>query len=257
MRTIPLLTFLGCLLAMGADAAMAAPVGLVQHASGDTWIYSRTERARHLKPGQAIESGVSITTGTMSSAVLRFNDGQIVVLASNATFRVKNFVYDPDRPGQGQLHFELVKGGMRAVTGSIGGKNRGGWLLETPAANIGIVGTDFFAVVEQGLYTHVNAGAVTLSNDAGVATIAAGGNGFVAGEAALPAITVTVPDGLFAELQALPAGALGAAASGAASPATGTGVSAVTMGTAAVAIGIAAAALAAGSGGSNSTATHH
>ena len=233
---------------------MAAPVGLVQHVSGDTWIYSRTERASHLKPGQALEIGVSITTGAKSSAVLRFNDGQVVVLASNAMFRVKKFVYDPDRPDQGQLHFELVKGGMHAVTGNIGGKNHGSWLLETPSANVGIVGTDFFAVIEQGLYAHVNAGAVTLSNGAGVATITAGGNGFVAGEAALPATAATVPDGLFAELQALPAGA---AASGGGSAATGAGVAAVTIGTAAVAIGIAAAALAAGSGGSDSTATHH
>ena len=79
------------------------------------------------------------------------------MLASNATFRVKNFVFDPAQPDKGQLHFELVKGGMRCVTGSIGEKNRSGWLLETPSANIGIGGTDFFAVTEQGLYAHVNA----------------------------------------------------------------------------------------------------
>src|SRR5258706_74867 len=109
-----------CLLAIGADAALAAPVGLVQRASGDTWVYSRTERARHLNAGEAFESGVSITTGSKSSVGLRFKDGQIVVLASNATFRVKNFVFSPEQPDPGQVRFELAKGGMRSGTGIIG-----------------------------------------------------------------------------------------------------------------------------------------
>ena len=259
MRATPFLTLLWCLLAIGAEAALAAPVGLVQRASGDTWIYSRTERARPLHAGDAFEGGVSISTGPKSSVVLRFNYGQIIVLASNATFRVKNFVFDPAQPDQGQLHFELVKGGMRGVTGAIGEKNRSGWLLETPLANVGIGGTDFFAVIEQGLYAHVNVGAVTLSNDAGAATIPAGSNGFVAGDAAVPAATATVPDGLFAELQALPAvGSGGASASGGGDAAAGTGASAATISGAALALGLAAAGIAAAAGGgSQSSSTHH
>ncbi len=258
MRATPFLTLLWCLLAIGAEAALAAPAGIVERASGDTWIYSRMERARPIRAGDAFESGVSFSTGPKSSVVLRFNDGQIVELASNATFRVKNFVFDPAQPDKGQLHFELVKGGMRCVTGTIGEKNRGGWVLETPLASVAIGGTDFFAVVEQALYARVNAGAVTLSNDAGAATIPAGSNGFVAGPAAVPAGTTTVPDGLFAELQALPpVGSGGASASGGGNAAAGTGASAATISGAAVAIGLAAAGIAAAAGGGSQSSTSH
>jgi hypothetical protein len=256
LRANPFRTLLWCLLAIGAEAALAAPVGIVQRASGDTWIYSRTERARHLNAGDAFESGVSISTDPKSSVVLRFDDGQIVVLASNATFRVKNFAFSPAQPDKGQLLFELVKGGMRCVTGSIGEKNRSGWLLQTPGAMVGIGGTDFFAVVEQGLYAHVNTGAVTLSNDAGAATIAAGGNGYVAGDAAVPAATTTVPDGLFAELQALGPGV----SAGASSPGSGTAAAPATVTSMAgigIAVGAIGAAIAAAAGGSQSSTTHH
>src|SRR5712692_3897916 len=82
------------LLVFEVNAAMAAPVCLVQRASGDVWIYSRTERARHLKAGEGIDNGVSIFTVVNSSVLLRFQDGQIVVLQSNSMFRVFFFFND-------------------------------------------------------------------------------------------------------------------------------------------------------------------
>jgi hypothetical protein len=249
-------TFLWCLLAVAADAALAAPVGVVQRTAGEAWIYSRAERAKPLVAGTAFESGVSFATGSRGSMVLRFNDGQIVVLASNTTFRVKSFAFNPAQPDKGELVFELVKGGMRSVTGSIGEKNRDGWVLETPAANVGIGGTDFFAVIEQGLYAHVNAGSVTLVNSAGTTTIGAGATAFAASDAALPAATTAVPEGLFTELLALAPGV----SAGGASPPSGAAVagasSSMTGATIAIIAVVAAVAAAAG-GRSASSTTHH
>ena len=245
------------LLVFEVNAALAAPIGVVQRPAGDVWIYSRTERARHINAGDAFESGVSISTGARSSVVLRFQDGQTVVLASNATFRVKTFAFNPTEPAKGQILFELVKGGARFVTGSIGESNRGGWQLVTPSANVMVDGTDFFAVIEQGLYAHVNAGAVTLANSAGTVTLPAGGTAFVAGEAAVPVSATAVPDGLFGELQAVALNVPGGAPSlGAGSAAAGSS-SAVGISSILIAIAVGAAAVAAAASGGSTTTTHH
>jgi hypothetical protein len=257
LKARPLRYFLYCLLALAADAALAAPIGVVQRTAGEAWIYSRAERAKPLAAGAAFDSGVSFATGARGSVVLRFNDGQIVVLASNTTFRVKNFVFSEAQPEKGELLFELVKGGMRSVTGSIGEKNRDGWMLETPTASVGISGTDFFAVIDQGLYARVNTGSVTLANSAGTTTIGAGATAFAASDAALPAVTTAVPDGLFAELQALGPGVSAGAASAPSGAAVAGASSSMTGATIAIIAVVAAVAAAAGGGGGSSSTTHH
>src|SRR5579859_7778388 len=201
------------LLVFEVNAALAAPIGLVQRSFGDVWIYSRTERARHVKSGEGFESGISIATGPNSGALLRFQDGQIVVLQSDSLFRVKSFVFNSQDAVKNEISLELVTGGMRSVTGEIGRNNRGNWQLATPSATVTLSGTDFLAVVAQGLYAHVSTGAITLTNGAGTATVAAGSSAFVASNGAAPLGTSVIPDGLFAELDAAPINAgTGAAA---------------------------------------------
>lgn len=250
------LRVLFCLLAIEASTALAAPIGVVQSASGEVWKYSRTERARHVKPGDALEGEASISTGPDSNAVLRFQDGQLVALGSNTTFRVKTFTFNSADPASGQILFELVKGGLRSVTGSIGESNRDGWQLVTPDGIVKVSGTDFLAVMEQGLYAHVNSGAITVINSAGTTAIDAGHSAYVASEAALPVTNPVVPDGIFGELQAVALNApAGAPAAGAGSSGGASSAAVISKTAAAVAIG--AAALAASLSGGSSATTHH
>jgi hypothetical protein len=243
------------LFVLEANAALATPIGVVERASGDVWIYSRKKIARHVRTGDLIESEISITTDPGASVVLQFRDGQIVVLGSNATFRVNNYVFNTTEPAKGQISFELVKGGMHSVTGTIGESNRSGWQLVTPSAILKIKGTDFLAVIEDGLYTHVKSGSVILANSAGTLTVSAGGTAFVASDETMPVARTAVPDELFAGLQPAPkkapAGSPSTAAGSVAS--AGTPVSQSVKYTAiAIAVGVAAIAAAA-SGGSSST----
>jgi|SRR5581483_3511290 len=240
--------------------ALAAPAGQIQSAKGSVWIVVPGAPEHGASSGDAVDQGMTVRTEADSQAVIRFQDGQVVALKSNSLFQVRQYKFDKDKPEAGSIFFSLVKGGLRAITGLIGEKNRPGWKLATPVVTIGIRGTDFLAAIQQGVYTHVNLGAISMTNDGGTAALGVAQFGFAPNAAtlstAIPASAV--PAGLFGELEAITISGVagGGAAAGAGTAATG-GISGATWGAIGV-IGVgAAAAVAAGGGGGNTATTHH
>jgi hypothetical protein len=96
----------------------------------------------------------------------------------------------------------LVKGGMRALTGEIG--KRGSpesYRVKTQAATIGIRGTVYEVRVcnnncgdqPNGIYFHVLQGEIEVFNGSGMVAIGAGGYGFVADAGSLPILLPEAP----------------------------------------------------------------
>lgn len=240
------------------SAALAAPAGQVVQASGPVTVSSPQLAPKSASNGTAVENGQIVTTGTTGKAVIKFQDGQIIALQPNSVFKVNNYKFTQAAPEKGEIFFSLLQGGLRAITGLIGGRNRQGWKLAMPTATAGIRGTDFLAVIQQGLYAQVNTGAISLTNSAGTAVFTAGQSAFVASGAAL-GVTVpasALPAGIFGELQAINLGAaIGGSATGAGQIA-GSTLLGVQSG-AAIAIGVGAAAVVAAGSDGTSTTTHH
>jgi hypothetical protein len=242
-------------------AVVAAPAGQVTQSSGYVVVSSQQMAPKVAGSGTAVEGGQIITTGAGGKAVIKFQDGQIIALQSNSVFRVNAYEFDQAAPEKGVSFFSLVQGGLRAITGLIGERNRGGWKVATPTATAGIRGTDFMLVIQQGLYAQVQAGSISLTNEAGVAVLSAGETGLVSTGSTLgtsiPASQA--PAGIFSELQAINLGAVGGAATGAGGAAGG-GIlgmpTSVVVG--AGVVGAAAAAAAGGGAGDQTlTTTHH
>jgi hypothetical protein len=209
---------------------------------------------QRLKVGDVIPARAMVTTGQASTAVLRFDDGQIVALKSLSRFSVDSYKYDPKNPGAGEIIMSLISGGMRAITGLVGNSNRSAFALKTPVATIGIRGTDFLAVLSQGLYAHPSSGAIGVTTSKGTGAYSAGQYSFTASNTVLPTgiPPSALPTGIFNELQAIPVGAAGGAAQGA----TVAGFSGTTLGVIGIiAVGVGAAAAATSGGGSSTT--HH
>lgn len=214
---------------------------------------------------QQVAPGSVITTGPDAQVVVRFDDGQRVVLGQNTEFKVVDYRFNAANPSTDRMVFDLLRGGARFVTGVLGRRSQSAFQMRTPQATIGIRGTDFMAVIVNPLYLSVTQGAIAANTSAGTAAFGAGSIATVASSSALAT--------------AIPASALPAAASSAFSTlstaALGAGASATTLSTAAgagtatggvgvgmgvgvgvtAAIGAAAAAVAASS--SNSTSTSH
>ena len=241
-----------------ATGAFAAPAGQISQASGYVAVSSPQMAPKAVSSGSAIDSGQTVTLGDGAHAVIRFQDGQIIALQSKSIFKVNSYKYEQATPEKGESFFSLLQGGLRAITGLIGSSNKDGWKLATPTATIGIRGTDFMVVVNQGIFIKVDVGAVGATNSAGTAVFTAGETAAVATGTslgtAIPAYAV--PPGTFGELSGINLGALGGSASTGASAAAGSTILGVPSGVV-IGVGIAGAAAAAAGGGGGSTTTHH
>ena len=239
------------------SAAFAAPAGQITQTTGYVAVSSPSSAPQTAGSGQAVESGQIVTLGEGAHAVIKFQDGQIIALQSKSIFKVNSYKYDQATPEKGESFFSLVQGGLRAITGLIGANNKAGWKLATPTATIGIRGTDFLTVIDQGVYVKVDVGAVSATNSAGTTVFTAGQTGAIASGTALGTLVPasSIPAGMFNELSAINLGAVGGAATGAAAAAGSTIMGVPTS--VVVGVGIAGAAAAAASSGGSTATTHH
>src|SRR5436853_1108137 len=240
-----------------AGGALAA--GVVQSMKGDVKAGPVGQAAAPVAVNQRLMSGTAVTTGPEAQAVLRFDDGQQVVLNQNTEFRIVDFRYDASDVDR--TVFDLVRGALRMASGAIAGRNRQVVALRTPQATIGIRGTDFMVALVNPAYISVLQGAVTATNAAGTVALGAGTFGSVATSAALAtAIPASaLPAAASTAFSSMSAAAGVAAAGGAAQGAAGTGAAggAGGVGAAGVAAGAAAAAGVAASTRKSSTTSHH
>lgn len=104
---------------------------------------------RTLKPGDAIASADSISTGADSAASVVLRDGTTMVLGANSRVELKNFAYDSTTQ-EGNVLVSVLRGSMRMLTGLIGKTRPDSIKVTTPTSTIGILGTDFIVEVAEG-----------------------------------------------------------------------------------------------------------
>lgn len=115
--------------------------GVAQFTSGDVTV-RRGAGTDTLTKGKNVESGDAIVTGANGRAQVRFSDGGLVALAPNSQFNITRYA-DANDPKQDSFLVDLLRGGMRAVTGLIGKRNRDNYKVTTQTATIGIRGSAF------------------------------------------------------------------------------------------------------------------
>ena len=117
--------------------------GVAQFTTGDVNV-RRGNAAVPLTKGLPIESGDSIVTGGAGQAQIRFTDGGLVSLSPNSQFNISNYA-DTNDGDKDSFAVNLLRGGMRAITGLIGKRNRENYKVTTNTATIGIRGSAFSA----------------------------------------------------------------------------------------------------------------
>lgn len=149
--------------------------GYAQSTAGKTLIAkgnvkaSANEQSRNLKRRSVIFDTDVITTGKNSKAQLRMTDGGMIALKQNTELQISDYRFS-DENGQGSVVMELVKGGLRSVTGAIKAKN-GNYNLKTPTGSIGIRGTHYeVEILDGNMFVAVWDGAVDLTVDVGNGT---------------------------------------------------------------------------------------
>ena len=126
-------------LAWGAEQA-AVVVSLV----GTVSAQGPDGKLRVLAKDSVLMPGEIVLTEKGSSARLRFADDSMVTLRPASRLMIEKFSFDESKPASDNLVLNLVKGGMRAISGAVGKRgNRDAYQAKTNAATIGIRGTDY------------------------------------------------------------------------------------------------------------------
>lgn len=184
-------------LALGLASAQAAAesAGQVTHLSGTLSAKRSDGSSTLLSVGSEVREGDELTTQRETYARIRFADRGEVVLRPESALKVERFAYDAQKPETDGVLFGLIRGGLRAVTGLIGKRNKDAYKVRTATATIGIRGTHFGLLMcaddcfgvptvsgsapANGLHVDVVSGAVVVSNGGGEQIVGAGQFGFV------------------------------------------------------------------------------
>ncbi len=183
-------------------SAWAGVAGQVTHLSGTLSAKRLDGSSRLLAVRSEIQEGDLLTTEADTYARIKFVDNAEVVLRPGSQLRVASYRYAVSTAQSDNILMSLLKGGLRAVTGLIGKRNRDAVSFTTPTATIGIRGTHFGALfcnddcttvpgitgqpLENGLYLDVADGVISVRNNAGEQQVAAGQFGFVRDAASAP-----------------------------------------------------------------------
>lgn len=195
------------LLAVNVWAADSAAV--VTHLSGTLTAKRGDGSVKLLAVKSEVQVGDVLTTEQETYARLKFTDGGEVVLRPGSQIKVDAYSFDEAKPAGDRSVLSLLKGGLRAVTGIIGKRNKENVSYTTPTATIGIRGTNWGALFCQndcggvpnvsgqapanGLYVDVASGAIIVSNPAGSQLYMPGQFGYVPSQQTPP---VLLPPGL-------------------------------------------------------------
>jgi len=124
-------------------AARPRPAGRAAFVRGSVIARTVSGRSRNLATGDSVFNGDSIVTGAGAYCVIAFQDQSRITVLPETEFQVQRVDLVEAAPERSRAVFKLLRGGLRAVSGLIGKRNRRNYSLNTPVATIGIRGTGF------------------------------------------------------------------------------------------------------------------
>lgn len=168
-----------CVLSLTASFAVFAtkPAGKTIIAKGTVQaIQAKSATQRKLKRRSPIYDVDLVKTASNSKTQLKMLDGGMVSLKENSELLISEYEFNAtDKTGS--VTMELLKGGLRSVTGAIKSE-KGNYKLKTPIGSIGIRGTHYeIEIINGEVFVAVWQGAVDLNID-----VSAGGTELSLGE---------------------------------------------------------------------------
>ena len=173
-----LVLFLG-LVTLMLQISWAAPIaGHVILTKGNVTAVMENGDSRALKRRSEIFNGDVIKTGPAGSVQIRFVDKALMTIKANSEMNIESYLMaqQSESGDKEQVLMSLVKGGFRTITGTIGKGDKDAYKVNTPAASIGIRGTNYEVQQEAdgGFVMGVYSGGIQVENEAGVIDLGEG-----------------------------------------------------------------------------------
>ena len=203
-------------LLLAAPAQAAEVVGRVISRVGEVVAVTPDGERRALERRSRIREGETLITGESGRAQVRFKDKGLVDLKPGSRFTVERYRAEAAGDGEDSAVMELIKGGMRTITGAVGGGDEQEYEVKTPVASIGIRGTQYVLRlcqgdcgegIPEGLYGGVTQGRIGVANAAGERVFGGDRYFHVPSRSDRPRGLLTPPEGLLEGAPRPPAGA--------------------------------------------------
>lgn len=123
-----------------SSAHAAQPAGSVIAYKGTASASDASGLNRELTKDGQIYVGDTIRTGAGSYVVIEFIDGARATVRPDSELKVDRYAFGTDDDG---AVMDLVKGGLRAITGSIAQNRPDSYKVKTNVATLGVRGTEF------------------------------------------------------------------------------------------------------------------
>ena len=154
--------------AIASGTAAAAPVGYVHDVKGSVTLRDAGKQPAPAKAGDTFEQGATFITSANGQVTLKFEDGEIAILAPNTQFIATTYVYNKNKVADGNIVFNLLRGGLRFVSGVMAETNPSKFAIRTPTATAGVRGSAGTVIVSQ------NGQNVTAITSKGIVTLQVG-----------------------------------------------------------------------------------
>ena len=112
-------------------------------AEGKAQVSTFSAPARTLNPGDPLYVGDTVQAAMPGFATVVFTDGTKVVVNAGSAYKITAYHFTPQGSSDNHMLTELIKGGIRVVTGLIGKQRPSAVRYHTVIATIGIRGTNF------------------------------------------------------------------------------------------------------------------
>ena len=156
-------------------------VGYLVRQQGEVTVKGDDGKTRVLETNSPIYEGDRISTGVDATVFIAMDDGAEIHLKEDSTLKISEYVITPDLADSSSI-LNLIRGGLRKLSGAIGSSRSANYQLRTGLATIGIRGTEYVIKIcklddcsqtvgrndpEASLHAVVLAGAISLGNDEG------------------------------------------------------------------------------------------
>nr|AEI30295.1 hypothetical protein LDC_03699 [uncultured microorganism] len=103
--------------------------------------------SRALARGADVFAKDSVKTAADSFATLRFSDGTVIDLAASSSMKIRDYAFNDAKPEGDKFSSELLQGGFRAITGTIGKRSPSEFTSKARLTTLTVRGTGFAAGV--------------------------------------------------------------------------------------------------------------
>ena len=125
------------------EAAAKSKIGYVAAVSGEARARDLNGRGQSLLTNSVIYQGDRLETGADTSLHVVMDDGAEVFLKQDSVLKINEYVMTDGFGADSSSVFDLLRGGLRKVTGAIGASNDANYQVQTGFATIGIRGTEY------------------------------------------------------------------------------------------------------------------